>query len=87
MVKFRQAPPGVLLEPSAPPWAQRFALRLQSYFVAAHPTAPTEVYAADKADLPPPADWRGCLAVVPDVHALVVSDGVNWLTVTLGGPV
>jgi hypothetical protein len=52
-----------------------------------HPIEPAEIFAANKAELPSPADWRGCFAVVPDQHALVVSDGVNWLTIPLGGPV
>ena len=64
-----------------------FRCGFQSYFKLVHPLEPTEQFAANKADLPNPADWRGCLAVVPDQHALVVSDGVNWLTIPLGGPV
>ena len=87
MVRFAHAPPAPLLEPGAPPWAQRFALRLEQHFRAAFPSDPVNFWAVDKADLPPAADWRGCLVYVSDQACLGFSDGVSWQKIALGGPV
>lgn len=82
-----RAPSSLLLEPGAPPWAQRFALRISALFKLVNPQAPVAIWPVNKADLPPAADWTGCLVWVPDQVVVGVSDGVNWRRINLGGPV
>jgi hypothetical protein len=77
MVTARTSP-APLLEPGAPPWAQRFALRLASTFVISYPTAPLRLWSVAKADLPPAADWPGAMVYINDVNKLGVSDGTAW---------
>ena len=53
-----------LVEPGSPPWAGRFALRLQQLFWPTFPTQPMRVWdAGSVADLPPAADWPDCVAI------------------------
>jgi hypothetical protein len=76
-----------LVEAGAPTWAQRLALRLPEMFKLKHPLEPVEIWQGAKANLPPAANWIGCMAVVTDQNCLVVSDGTHWLKVAFGGPV
>jgi hypothetical protein len=87
MVIYAKAPDVSLVEPNAPPWAQRFALRIGQYFQSKFPTAPTRFFYLDKADLPPAADWNGCMVVVVDQDCLAVAKDGQWRKVTLAGPV
>jgi hypothetical protein len=87
MVKVAHAFPAPLVEPAAPPWAQRFALRLEQHFKPLFPAEPINVWAVTKAELPPPADWRGCMVIVSDQACLAVSDGASWQKIAFGGPV
>lgn len=87
MVTPLKAAPGALLEPDAPSWAQRFALRLRREFAGLRPTQPQPVFICDKADLPPAADWPGCVVLVADQACLGVADAGVWRKVAFGGPV
>lgn len=87
MVTIVKAPTSVLMEPGAPAWAQRFALRLAVVFKLVNPQAPVAIWPSYKADLPPPIDWIGSLVYVPDQDCVAISDGVNWRKISLGGPV
>lgn len=76
-----------LVEAGAPMWAQRLMLKLTGYFQPLNPRAPNRIWWADKADLPPAADWLGAIVVVPDQACLAVSDGTVWRRLDFGGPV
>lgn len=76
-----------LVEPGAPMWAQRMALKMLTFFKLVHPTAPAEMWRTKQADLPPAADWPGCLAVVVDLDTLAVSDGTDWRRLDFGAPI
>ena len=76
-----------LLEPSAPPWAQRLMLRLLGYFWPQQPRQPMTLWAVNKVDLPPASAWPNCLIVVADQNALGLSVGGVWMKLTPGGPV
>jgi len=84
---FSRAPTSILLEPGAPSWAQRFALRLASTFKLINPQAPVAIWGVNSADLPPATDWPGCLVVVPDLNVLAVSDGTVWRRINLGATI
>lgn len=74
-----------LIEPGAPPWALRFALRLQQTFWPVFPSQPQRVWNAGPVSaLPPPAAWPG--AIVQADGALWMSDGVAWTMVGSGVP-
>jgi hypothetical protein len=79
-------PSPVLLEPGAPPWAQRFALRVQSYFKPVYPIQPTQQWSIVKADLPPAKDWAGAVVYLNDLKKLAISDGTAWRD-AMGGAV
>jgi hypothetical protein len=81
-----RGPAAPLLEPGAPSWAQRFALRLASTFVISFPTAPIRLWSVVKADLPPAAEWTGALVYLNDLNKLAISDGTAWLD-AMGGAV
>jgi hypothetical protein len=69
-----------LVEPTAPPWALRFALRLQQMFWPVFPTQPMRVWDAGVlADLPPAADWPDTVAVAGG--AMWISVGGAWVLV------
>jgi hypothetical protein len=87
MVIYAKAPDVSLVEPNAPPWAQRFALRIGQYFQSKFPTQPTRFFYCDKVDLPPAADWPGCVVVVVDQECLAVARLGAWRRLNLGGPV
>jgi hypothetical protein len=76
-----------LLDPQAPAWAQRFTLQLLKYFAPAFPTTPSQLWVCNKADLPNPADWHGCMVAVKDQSCLVVAQGTQWLKIATSGPV
>lgn len=76
-----------LVEPGAPLWAQRMALKMLGFFKLVHPLEPAEMWQSNKVDLPPPADWKGCIVVVPDQACMAVSDGLAWRKIAFGGPV
>lgn len=82
-----RSPSALLVEPNAPLWAQRMALRLPKVFAPITPNQPLKIWAVNKVDLPPPEDWPDCIVVVPDQACLAVSDGAAWLKVAFGGPV
>lgn len=73
-----------LLEPGAPPWAQRLVLRLQDVFAPLVPKSPVRLPAFASTSLPAPADWRGCIIYVPDKGKVARSDGTAW-TDAIGG--
>lgn len=75
----------ILLEPNAPGWAQRLALRLTQTFLSLFPTAPARLWTVASADLPPAADWRSAIVWCPDKGKVAVSDGTTWLSAG-GGP-
>lgn len=79
-----RAPSSLLLEPGAPMWAQRLALRLDRAFVGLFPSAPVRLWSVLFADLPSPADWTGCLVWVPDKGKVAVSNGAAWVVVDGG---
>lgn len=74
-----------LLEPAAPPWAQRMMLKLVGFFVPVFPVQPVRVWGVAQADLPPAADWPRGIVYVTDLGKLALSNGVAW-TDTVGGP-
>lgn len=76
--------PSVLLEPGAPTFLQRFALRLASTFLGLFPDAPVRLWSKDLADLPPAANWRGGIVYVADKAKVGLSNGTTW-TDTTGG--
>jgi hypothetical protein len=76
-----------LLQPDAPQWAQRFALRLLDTVVLKHPVAPVELWQCSKASLPPAGDWAGCVVIVSDQSELAISYGGQWLKIATAGPV
>lgn len=67
-----------LLEPSAPDWAGRFALRLQQFFQPLIPSSPLQLKAFPSTALPAPADWLGCVIYVSDKHKVGLSNGTTW---------
>lgn len=67
-----------LLQPDAPSWAQRFAQRLESVFLKKSPTAPVRLWGVVFAELPPAADWTGCLVYVTDKAKAGLSNGTTW---------
>ena len=74
-----------LLEPTSPPWAARFALRLQQMFWPIFPTQPMRVWdAGTVADLPPAADWPDCVAIASG--EVWVSNGVAWVQPQMDAP-
>jgi hypothetical protein len=73
-----QTPTSLLLEPTAPSWAQRLALRLDKVFLNLFPTAPVRLWPVTKANLPAAADWPGAVVYVNDVKKLGISDGAAW---------
>ena len=76
MVDF--TPSTLLVEPGAPPWAQRFGLRLVRTFQNLFPTQPTRLWnAGNFAALPDPKPWAGALAYTAD-GAVNVSTGGVW---------
>lgn len=79
-----RSPSSLLLEPGAPSWAQRLALRLDRVFLGLFPSAPVRLWSVVFADLPPPAPWVGCLVWVPDKGKVAASNGAAWVT-TDGG--
>lgn len=42
------------------------------------PQAPTRLWSVAQANLPPAADWTGCLVFVSDTGTIAVSDGTTW---------
>lgn len=76
-----------LVEPDAPPWAQRMVLKLVSYFQPLRPRAPVLMWHVNKVDLPPADDWPGALVLVADQNELAISVGGAWLKVVSTGPV
>ena len=70
--------PAPLLEPDAPGWAQRFALRLEALFVGRFPKAPVRLQSVLFADLRPAADWTGCIVYVSDKAKVGLSNGTTW---------
>ena len=84
---FRNRVTAPLIEPTAPPWAQRFAQRLQDYYVPLHPISPLEIFACNQADLPAPSDWPGCILEVVDLQVLAVSRAGQWRRINLGAPI
>lgn len=78
-------PSTLLLEPGAPQWAQRLALRLVRTFLNLFPTAPVRLWSVQQSDLPDPSDWPGAVVYVTDLAKLAVSDGTAW-TDAIGGP-
>lgn len=87
MVIYAKPPNVSLVEPGAPPWAQRFALRLRQYFQSRFPTQPVQIFACDKPDLPPASEYAGCLVVLVDEQCLAIARQGVWRRVNLGGPV
>lgn len=51
------------------------------------PAAPTPLFAAPKAALPPPAEHPNSLVLVADLNILAHSDGVRWIRQDTGGAV
>jgi hypothetical protein len=85
---YQQAPStSALVEAGAPPWAQRLGLKMIQMFQLKQPIAPTQLWVTDKASLPDPEKWHGCLVAVRDQNCLVVAQGASWLKITVGGPV
>lgn len=80
-----RTPSAVLLEPGAPLWAQRLGLRLAKTYLSLFPTAPVRLWSIPSADLPPPADWPGCIVYVSDKLKVGVSTGAAWVAAD-GGP-
>lgn len=48
------------------------------------PTKPRRLVPVPEADLPPAADWPGCIVYVSDLGKVGLSDGVTW-TDAIGG--
>ena len=48
------------------------------------PSKPTQLGSVAQADLPPAADWVGCIIYVSDLQKVAVSNGTSW-TDTTGG--
>jgi hypothetical protein len=82
---IRKVPSPPLLEADAPGWARRFAERLNTFFKLRHPQAPNESFICVFADLPPAADWTGCLAYTTDGR-LWFSNGTAWLQLASVAP-
>lgn len=73
-----------VLEPDVPQWMQRYALRLEKAFVNLFPKAPVRLWSVTYANLPPAADWPGCIVFVSDKNKVGLSNGSAW-TQTDGG--
>lgn len=73
------------IEPGAPSWFQRWAMRLPDFFVSRYPGYPVRVptYAAT-ANLPAAAAFSGCLVFNTALGQPCVSDGAFWYPITLG---
>lgn len=84
---IRHIPSPPLLEPGAPAWAVRFAERCNQFFKLRHPQAPTEIWLTLAVDLPPAAQWTGCLVSVSDLACIAVSDGTNWRRINMGATI
>lgn len=80
-------PIAALIEPSAPGWALRMLLKLQTHFQPIWPRQPTRLWLCNKADLPPALEWPGCLLVVPDQDCVAIAHAGVWRKISLGGPV
>lgn len=78
-------PSTLLLEPGAPLWAQRLALRLVKTFLHLFPSAPVRLWSVASADLPNASDWPGAIVYVTDKAKVGVSTGAAWVAAD-GGP-
>lgn len=67
-----------LLDPTAPPWAQLFALRLPQAFKGLSPKSPERLASFTYATLPPAENWAGCQVYVTDKHKTGLSNGTTW---------
>jgi hypothetical protein len=76
-----------LVEPAAPMWAQRMALKMVGFFMPITPRAPMPLWTVTKANLPPAADWPNTVVIVSDQSELAISLGGAWLKISTGGPV
>ena len=67
---------------------ERLKLELETAFEdLARPRQPTGLYACAVADLPPAADWAGCVLRVTDFGVLACSDGTAWIRQDTGGAI
>jgi hypothetical protein len=62
-------------------------LRLATYFAPVFPSAPMQLWVCNKADLPNPLDWAGCMVAVTDQNCLAIAKGGQWLKIATAGPV
>lgn len=67
-----------LLDATAPPWAQMFALRLPNIFKGLSPKSPERLASFTFANLPPAANWPGCVVFVSDKNKVGLSNGTTW---------
>lgn len=66
-----------LIDPTAPAWGRLFALRLQAAFKNASPTGPERLASYAFAQLPPAAEWIGCVVFVSDKNKVGLSNGTT----------
>jgi hypothetical protein len=74
----------LILEPTAPGWAQRMVLALKGYFLPLVPSSPVMLASFPSTSLPDPAAYAGCLIYVPDKAKVGLSNGAAW-TNAIGG--
>ena len=67
-----------LIQADAPSWAQRFALSLPNLFKGLSPKSPERLAPFVFTELPPAANWPGCVVYVTDKHKVGLSNGSSW---------
>ena len=67
-----------LVDASAPSFLQQFALRLPNIFKSLSPKSPERLASFAYAQLPPAADWVGCIVYVTDKSKVGLSNGASW---------
>ena len=83
----RTVPIEALLEPGVPGWAPRMLQKMRRYFQPVFAVQPNHIWQVYKADLPPAADWAGCVVMVVDQDCLAFSVGGAWRKISTAGPV
>jgi hypothetical protein len=73
-----------IIEPDIPQWMQRYINRVDATYVNAFPKAPVRLWSVTQANLPPAAQWPGCIVYVSDKAKVGLSNGTTW-TQTDGG--
>lgn len=70
----------IVVDPGSPGWFRLFVLRALQYFLPRVPEGPIKVKDYATTELPPAAGNPYAIAFDKTLGTLVVSDGVNWVS-------